>query len=462
MERNFVNLLLIFHAIVIVLYAECTGYDNEIKAMDYAMYQDIHVMIFFGFGLLMTFLVKNGFTATGHSYLVAAFAGTLAILCLGFFERLLKRDGAEWDSIKVSVGSLIQADFAAAAVLITFCALLGRCSAVQLLVTAVIEVVLYSLNVALCEQRWFAADVGGTMLIHMFGCYFGLSTSYFFEKNAGYATRDAISTKDNHSNSVTDVFAMIGAIFLWCFWPSFVGALGDPELTQSRAVTNTYFSIASSCIVSFYVCAIVYGGKFRMVEIQNSTLAGGVAIGATADMLVGPFGALIIGGAAGIVSVVGYKHISPMLEKKYGVKDTCGINNLHGMPSLLGAVIAILMAAAATPAKYGASLIAVFPERGSRTSTGQAGFQLLCMLVTLALSIGGGALNGNIIARLPSLATFYNDEEEWLEEAATEAEERHLQGPPQVTVPPSDIASGAASVAHEEARNHADTEKLAA
>lgn len=32
-----------------------------------------------------------------------------------------------------------------------------------------------------------------------------------------------------------------------------------------------------------------------MVDVQNATLAGGVAVGTTADMLIGPYGALLTG-----------------------------------------------------------------------------------------------------------------------------------------------------------------------
>ncbi|CAF4430389.1 unnamed protein product, partial [Adineta steineri] len=38
----------------------------------YSMFQDIHIMIFIGFGFLMTFLRKYGFSAVGYNFLVAA------------------------------------------------------------------------------------------------------------------------------------------------------------------------------------------------------------------------------------------------------------------------------------------------------------------------------------------------------------------------------------------------------
>jgi ammonium transporter Rh len=40
----------------------------------YAMFQDIHVMIFVGFGFLMVFLKTNMWTAVGYNYLIAAWS----------------------------------------------------------------------------------------------------------------------------------------------------------------------------------------------------------------------------------------------------------------------------------------------------------------------------------------------------------------------------------------------------
>ena len=55
-----------------------------------------------------------------------------------------------------------------------------------------------------------------------------------------------------------------------------------------------------------------------MVDIQNATLAGGVAVGSSADLVIAPWGALLIGLVSGSVSVLGYVYLSPKLEE-YGI-----------------------------------------------------------------------------------------------------------------------------------------------
>lgn len=79
-----------------------------------------------------------------------------------------------------------------------------------------------------------------------------------------------------------------------------------------------------------------------MVDMANAALAGGVAIGSTCN-IVSPSGAFAIGLLAGAVSVIGYVFIQPALEKRFKIVDTCGVHNLHGMPGLLGALIAIMV-----------------------------------------------------------------------------------------------------------------------
>lgn len=88
------------------------------------------------------------------------------------------------------------------------------------------------------------------------------------------------------------------------------------------------------------------------VHIQNATLAGGVAVGAVADMVLQPWGAMTIGGLAGMLSVIGFRYITPFLSS-HKLHDTCGVNNLHGMPGLMAGIASIIVAFMANKQEYG-------------------------------------------------------------------------------------------------------------
>ena len=51
------------------------------------------------------------------------------------------------------------------------------------------------------------------------------------------------------------------------------------------------------------------------MHIQNATLAAGVAVGTSADMMIQLWGALLIGSVAAIISVLGYRFLTVSLSK---------------------------------------------------------------------------------------------------------------------------------------------------
>ena len=101
------------------------------------------------------------------------------------------------------------------------------------------------------------------------------------------------------------------------YWPSFNSALA-PGDDQHRAVINTYLALAACTVSAFAASSITEEhGKLDMVHVQNATLAGGVAVGTTADMMIGPWGAILIGSLAGILSTCGYKWITVSILINY-------------------------------------------------------------------------------------------------------------------------------------------------
>ncbi len=46
-----------------------------------------------------------------------------------------------------------------------------------------------------------------------------------------------------------------------------------------------------------------------MVDLQNASLSGGVAVGAIADLYIEPYGAFVIGSITGAISCLGYHYL---------------------------------------------------------------------------------------------------------------------------------------------------------
>jgi len=287
--------------------------------------------------------------------------------------------------------------------LISFGVVIGTTSPLQLIAMSLIEIVIFAMNEVIGRKIFKAIDAGDTIFVHTFGAYFGLACSrILYDKNVE-------KSKNEGSGYTSDLFSMIGTIFLWMFWPSFNSATAIPGDAQQRAILNTYFSLCACVLSAFAMSALLNEHKkFVMEHIQNATLAGGVAIGAVADLMVGPWAALTIGGLAGILSVVGFEFISPWLSKKLHIHDTCGVHNLHGMPGIFGSLISCIVVAFASVAEYGDSLSDIMPrfEKLNPNKEGygeadiaskQAVYQLLALVVTILIALVGGAVTGMIM-----------------------------------------------------------------
>ena len=115
-----------------------------------------------------------------------------------------------------------------------------------------------------------------------------------------------------------------------------------------RVVINTVMALTASVCTAFATSALMHKGKFDMEDVLNATLAGGVIVGASCDMLTGAWLALSVGFIGGMVSSFGFNKFSGNI----GVHDTCGVHNLHGIPGVLGGVIAAIMALALDSTVY--------------------------------------------------------------------------------------------------------------
>ncbi|CAH1263934.1 RHAG [Branchiostoma lanceolatum] len=385
-------LLLVFQGLFLGLFVEFVRYGPPAGSpagsgptIDhyYPMFQDVHVMIFVGFGFLMTFLKLYGYGSVGFNMLVAAFVLQWATLMRGFLYM-------EDNTINLDIKSMLSADFAAAAVLISYGAVLGKTTPVQLVVMAFLEIPFLVVNEWIGTVQFQALDIGGSMFVHVFGAYFGLTVARML-----YRPEASDSTKEG-ANYNSDLFSMIGSVFLWMYWPSFNSALAVGD-GRYRAVINTYLSLSACAVVTFAMSsAFDKDGRVNMVHVQNATLAGGVAVGTTADMMIQPWGALLIGIIAGTLSTVGFTVVQPFLAR-LKFHDTCGVNNLHGMPGLLAGVAGVV-----------ASLLKLC-ELGDRSAAVQAEFQMAALFVTIGIALLGGTITG-IILQLPVWGKLQSEE----------------------------------------------------
>jgi len=403
----------------------------------YGMFQDVHVMVFIGIGFLMAYLKKYSFSATGLTLVIGVVSVQWALLINGFFHM-------HHGYIELDIWSILAADVIAATILISFGVVIGKTTPLQLIVMALIEVPLFVINEVIGRKYLGAVDIGDSIYLHTFAAYYGLAVTFALYR------QDA-NTPSLGSDKTSDTFAMIGSVFLWLFWPSF-NAAGAAHDDQARAVMNTYVSLAAACMTAAAVSSLVDGQrKMDMVHIQNSSLAGGVVVGATADLMMSPVGALAAGTVAGGVSVLGFTYLSPLLSSRLRLHDSAGVHNLHGIPGLISALLSVIYSALATEETYGPSLYSIFPlrapEEGSeelerlrlispelkasvgRSAGGQALAQLAATGVTLVFAVVGGLVTGFILRLGPlnELETheLYEDEPFWKLEEEEEDHANH-------------------------------------
>ena len=173
----------------------------------------ILVMLLMGFGFLMMFAKKYGYTSITATFLVVALSLPLYMLIRPY----LWGSGADISIANISM--LLFAEFAAASLLIAIGGPLGRINTSQYLLIGLLFTPLYAVN----EWILFSGqvipsgaflDTAGSVMIHAFGAYFALGIVQM------------LTTKTEHELSVdssrtSNEFSMLGSAALWIFWPSF-------------------------------------------------------------------------------------------------------------------------------------------------------------------------------------------------------------------------------------------------
>ena len=328
--------LLIFIVIGIAMLPQLNKYGREsamVSTENEFMYEkSIHIlaMLLVGFGFLMMFVKKYGYTSITSTYLVIALSLPLYMLIRPFLW------GSASEISITNISMLIYAEFAAASLLIAIGGPLGRIDTPQYLLIGAFFTPLYAVN----EWVLFSGnvipsgtflDTAGSVMIHAFGAYFSFGLIKMLTSKKERA-------KVVETSEISNKFAMLGSGVLWIFWPSFCSAMVAIDKIPIVAI-NTVIALCGATL-STYAFSILIRGKIEIGDIANASLAGGVAIGATVANVT-PGWAMIIGLIAGAISVIGYTIIQPRLQKAIGGVDTCGVHNLHGMPGVFGGLAAM-------------------------------------------------------------------------------------------------------------------------
>jgi len=236
-------LLGIFQILLLIFFA-CFASDNTSTLLGvhgYNMFIGVEIMMFVGFGYLMTFLKWYGLGAVGLTMVVTAIGIQYVLFTESFWHKVV--GDADWVKVDINIYTLLQSLYAISAVLISFGAVIGKITPLGLVIMTLIELFLHGFNYKVMMEHWFEfSDMGGTYIDHMFGAYFGLSVAYMLGKPKGSA----------EGGSVPDIFSLIGTAFLWVYWPSFVGGAAEPNSEQQqRAIVNTIIALAASTVTTF-------------------------------------------------------------------------------------------------------------------------------------------------------------------------------------------------------------------
>lgn len=287
---------------------------------------------------------------------------------------------------------------------------------------ALLEITIFGATEWMVAQHLKINDAGGSILIHLFACYFGLGVTFVLYRP---------SLKEGHCNESTspqsDMLSVLGTLFLWVFWPSFNCAMALRGDDQHRAILHTFIGLSASTLTAFALSAMLNkNGKLSMADVQNVTLAGGVTVGASVDMMISPAAAYCLGMLGCTACMLGYKYLSPFLARRLRIQDQCGIHNLHGLTGLISTIAGICAILLASEDKYGPSLYQTFsyraPQEGDprlaelqalipgleaglgRTAQEQALYQVIALASTIVIAAVGGVLTG-LVLKLPYLAS---------------------------------------------------------
>ena len=112
-----------------------------------------------------------------------------------------------------------------------------------MVILVLIEFVFHAINAqVLLAGVLKVTDIGGTYSVHMFGCYFGLAVAWVLGR----------PYSEPAGGHISDLFSLIGTVFLWVYWPSFVsGYTPSNSAEQQHALVNTILALLASTVMAY-------------------------------------------------------------------------------------------------------------------------------------------------------------------------------------------------------------------
>ncbi|MGN7831752.1 ammonium transporter [Pseudoxanthomonas sp. 22568] len=178
-----------------------------------------------------------------------------------------------------------------------------------------------------------ALDFAGGTVVHINAGIAGLVGAYFVGRRVGFG-REALKP-----HNVT--FTFVGASLLWVGWFGFnAGSNLEANAGAALAFLNTLLATAAA-ILGWAATEKFTKGKSSALGVASGAVAGLVGI-TPACGTVGPFGAIVIGLAAGVICVWGVNGLKRLL----GADDSLDVFGVHGLGGIVGAILTGVFSAA--------------------------------------------------------------------------------------------------------------------
>jgi Amt family ammonium transporter len=131
---------------------------------------------------------------------------------------------------------------------------------------------------------------------------------------------------------------MIGAAMLWVGWFGFnAGSALAADQSAGMAMAVTHISAATASLV-WMITEWVRFGKPSLIGTVTGTIAGLATI-TPASGFVGPFGALVIGAAAGLICFVAVQ----VVKQKLKIDDSLDVFAVHGVGGMMGTMLVAIL-----------------------------------------------------------------------------------------------------------------------